>query len=146
VLGAAAATLDVLAGNGVYPALEERGAQLADGMRVAVARHGVTGAVNQVGSVVQVVFGTATADNFEQFLRADQAFYDRLTVHMLRRGVFALPGGRWYISTVHSEQDIAETVAAFDEALAATLADGPGPRALGAAQHPGDALKESEDA
>ena len=146
VLAAAAATLDVLAGDGVYPALEECGAQLADGMRAAIARHGVTGAVNQVGSVVQVAFGTATADSFEEFLGADQAFYDRLTVHMLRRGVFTLPGGRWYISTAHSGRDIAETVAVFGEALAATLADGPGPRSHGTARDPGDARKESEHA
>jgi glutamate-1-semialdehyde 2,1-aminomutase len=127
VLAAAAATLEVLGEEGVYPALEDRGAQLAAGMRDAIGRRGVTGAVNQAGSVVQAVFGISSAGSFEEFLCADQAFYDRLTVHMLRRGVFALPGGRWYISTAHSAQDITDTVAVFDEALAATLAEGPGP-------------------
>lgn len=130
VLAAAVATLDVLGGEGTYPALEARGAQLAEGMRAAIAQHGVTGAVNQVGSVVQAVFGVPSAASFEEFLAADQAFYDRLTVHMLRRGVFVLPGGRWYISTAHTEQDIADTVAVFDEALVETLKDGPGPNGV----------------
>ncbi len=130
VLAAAAATLDVLGGAGTYPALDARGAQLAEGMRAGIAHHGVTGAVNQAGSVVQVVFGVPSAADFEEFLAADQAFYDRLTVHMLRRGVFVLPGGRWYISTAHTEQDIADTVAVFDEALAVTLKDGPGPNGV----------------
>lgn len=134
VLAAAGATLDVLRGAGVYEAFEARGSQLAAGMRAAIARHGVPGTVNQVGSVVQAAFGVTVADSFEQFLAADQDFYDRMTVHMLRRGVFALPGGRWYISTAHTEHDVAETVDIFDEALAATLADGPGPLHKGVEQ------------
>ena len=60
-------------------------------------------------------------------MSADQAFYDRLTVQLLRRGIFTLPGGRWYLSTVHDDGHVAETVQAFDESLAATLADGPSP-------------------
>jgi glutamate-1-semialdehyde 2,1-aminomutase len=96
-------------------------------MRAAIARNGVPGAVNQVGSVVQALIGVAAASSFEQFLAADQDFYDRLTVQMLRRGVFALPGGRWYISAAHTEQEIAETVDVFGEALAATLSEGAGP-------------------
>jgi glutamate-1-semialdehyde 2,1-aminomutase len=127
VLAAASATLEVLRGAGVYEAFEARGNQLAAGMRAAIARNGVPGAVNQVGSVVQALIGVAAASSFEQFLAADQEFYDRLTVQMLRRGVFALPGGRWYISAAHTEQDIAETVDVFGEALAATLSEGAGP-------------------
>ena len=60
-------------------------------------------------------------------MTADQAFYDRLAVHMLRRGLFTLPGGRWYLSTAHTDADIATSVAVFDDSLAATLAEGPGP-------------------
>jgi glutamate-1-semialdehyde 2,1-aminomutase len=127
VLAAAVATMDALAQDGIYPAFESRGRELADGMRAAIARHGVPGAVNQVGPVVQVLFGVEHAGTFAEFLRGDQVFYDRLIVHMLRRGVFALPGGRWYISTAHTADDIATAAGVFDEALAATVADGPGP-------------------
>lgn len=127
VLAAAAATMDVLARDGVYVAFEARGRELAEGMRAAIVRHGVPGAVNQVGPVVQCLFGVDHAGEFADFMAGDQGFYDRLLVHMLRRGVFALPGGRWYISTAHSANDIATTVGVFDEALTATLIDGPGP-------------------
>jgi glutamate-1-semialdehyde 2,1-aminomutase len=127
VLSAAVATMDALAEDGVYPAFEARGQELAQGLRESIARHGVPGAVNQVGPVVQCLFGVQRADDFQAFLAGDQVFYDRLIVQMLRRGVFALPGGRWYISTAHTADDIATAVGVFDEALAATLADGPGP-------------------
>jgi glutamate-1-semialdehyde 2,1-aminomutase len=127
VLSAAAATLDVLGADGVYSEFESCGSQLAAGIRAAIARHGVIGVVNQVASVLQVSFGVPRLDSFEQFLDSDQLFYDRLSVQLLRRGVFTMPGGRWYLSTTHTEEDITDTVAAFDDALAATLAEGPAP-------------------
>src|SRR5690606_4150722 len=98
------------------------------GMHAAFARHGVSGATNQVGPVVQCVLGVERCTTFAEFMAADQGFYDRLTVEMLRRGLFTLPGGRWYISTAHTDEDIATTVEVFDESLGATLATGPAPR------------------
>ncbi|NJC72936.1 aspartate aminotransferase family protein [Planosporangium thailandense] len=127
VLAAGSATLDALAEPDVYEDFERRGTALADGMRAALARHGVPSTVHQVGPVVQCIAGVENADSFDAFLAADQEFYDRLGVQMLRRGVFTLPGGRWYLSTAHSDADIAQTVAVFDESLAATLSQGPGP-------------------
>jgi glutamate-1-semialdehyde 2,1-aminomutase len=125
VLAAAAATLDALEKPGVYDAFEGRGGLLADGMRSSFASHGVACAVNQVGPVVQCSPGIERCDSFEEFLGTDQEFYDRLSVQLLRRGVFTLPGGRWYLSTAHTDQDIAETLTVLDKALAATLAAGP---------------------
>ncbi|MER7334215.1 MULTISPECIES: aspartate aminotransferase family protein [unclassified Micromonospora] len=127
VLAAAGAALDALAEPGVYEDFERRGQALADGMRGALARHGVPGTVHHVGPVVQCIPGVESARTFGDFLAADQGFYDRLTVQMLRRGLFTLPGGRWYVSTAHTDADIAATVAIIDQALAATLAEGPGP-------------------
>lgn len=125
VLAAAAATLDVLAEPGTYQRFESRAAELAEGFRSALAHHGVLGAVNQVGPVVQSSIGVERVDSFDQFLASDQEHYDRLVVELLRRGVFALPGGRWYLSTEHSVEDVARTVEAFDAALGATLSGTP---------------------
>ncbi|MEE6287866.1 aspartate aminotransferase family protein [Georgenia sp. MJ173] len=131
VLAAANATLDALGEPGVYEAFEQHGTSLATGMRTAMARHDVPGTVNQVGPLVQCIPGVVGSRSFADFMAADQEFYDRLIVEMLRRGVFALPGGRWYLSTAHSDQDVADTVAVIDDALGATLAAGPGPVARG---------------
>lgn len=122
-LAAGGATLDALAEPGVYDDFERRGRALADGIRTCLARHGVVGAVNQVGPVVQCLVGPPSAETFESFMSADQGFYDRLSVQMLRRGVFNLPGGRWYLSTAHEDHHIADTVQALDDSLAATLAE-----------------------
>ncbi len=127
VLAAAVATMDALAAPGIYSEFEARGCELADGIRAAIARHETVGTVNQVGAVVQVLFGVANGATFSDFMGADQGFYDRVVVQMLRRGVFALPGGRWYLSTAHTAADVATAVDVFDQALGAALADGPGP-------------------
>jgi glutamate-1-semialdehyde 2,1-aminomutase len=124
VLAAAAATLDVLARAGTYDRFESSAAMLADGFRSAFVRHRVVGAVNQVGPVVQCSIGVPAVDTFAQFLGSDQATYDRLLVQLLRRGIFALPGGRWYLSTAHTDDDVGHTIDIFDQALAAVIRDG----------------------
>lgn len=123
VLAAVHATLGVLGEAGTYAQLDARGAQLSAGFRSAIASAGIPGAVNQVGSVAQVTFGIDRLATFDEFRSADQALYDRVLVHMLRRGVFALPGGRWYLSTAHTERDVIETVTVFRESLTAALAE-----------------------
>jgi len=127
VLAAAGATLDALAQPGVYDDFQRRGAALADGMRTTLTRHGVPATVTQLGPVVQCIPGVQDATTFDHFIAADQEFYDRLVVQMLRRGLFTLPGGRWYLSTAHTDDDITHTLTVLDQSLSATLAHGPGP-------------------
>jgi glutamate-1-semialdehyde 2,1-aminomutase len=130
VLAAVHATVGALSEPGVYPAFDDNGARLAQGFRAGLERSGVVAAVNQVGPVVQVLPGIDQCDTFEQFLTADQQWYNALTVELLRRGVFALPGGRWYLSTAHSSADVDLTVHAFGDAVAAALAAQGGPSEL----------------
>jgi glutamate-1-semialdehyde 2,1-aminomutase len=121
VLTAAVATLGVLGRPGTFERLTALGERLASGLRDQLASHGVVGAVNQVGPIVQCGLGVPEIRTFAEFMAADTATYDLLLVELLRRGVFALPGGRWYLSTEHTDQDIDETVAIFGEALAAIV-------------------------
>lgn len=127
VLAAGGATLDALGEPGVYEDFERHGRALAVGILQSFTSRGVPVTVKQVGPVVQCIAGVEDARSFTDFVAADQEFYDRLVVQMLRRGVFALPGGRWYISTAHTDSDISATLQVLDDALAATLAEGPGP-------------------
>lgn len=118
VLAAAVATLDALGRPGVYDDFERRGRRLADGLRDAFTAAGVPLTVHQTGPVVQCLPGVERADTFDAFLQADQSFYDLFLVGMLRRGQFLLPGGRWYLSTAHSDADIEATLAAARDTLA----------------------------
>lgn len=124
VLSAAVATLGVLAQEGVYRRLEEQGRRLAAGLREQLRLAGMVGAVNQVGPIVQCSLGVPEVTTFAEFRAADNATYDRVLVELLRRGVFTLSGGRWYLSTEHTDAQIDHTVAMFGEALAAVAAAG----------------------
>jgi glutamate-1-semialdehyde 2,1-aminomutase len=119
VLAGAAATLAELGAPGVYEEFERLGRRLADGLRSALARHDRLGAVNQVGPIVQLALGLEAIDDYDTFMRADQATYSELLVELLRRGVFAVPGGRWYLSTAHDDAIVDDTLVRFDAALAA---------------------------
>jgi glutamate-1-semialdehyde 2,1-aminomutase len=118
-LAAACATIAELSEPGTFDRLEAAGARLADGLRQALRGTGAVGAVNQVGPIVQCGLGVAEIRTFEDFLQTDAEAYDRLLVELLRRGVFSLPGGRWYLSTAHSHEDIDRTIEAFESALGA---------------------------
>ncbi|WP_202806046.1 aspartate aminotransferase family protein [Actinopolymorpha alba] len=123
VLAAASATLGELRRDGVYDVLEKRAATLADGFAASLRGHGVAAAVHHVGPVVQCSPGVVRVGSLADFLAADWEFYDALSVELLRRGVFVLPRGRWYLSTAHDDRDVADTLAAFDAAVEAVVRD-----------------------
>lgn len=117
-LAAARATIETLGEPGTYERLEAGGAALAVGLRRELDLAGVPGIVTQVGPVVHCSLNVADGDGLT-FFRADQDAYDSLLVELLRRDVFTLPGGRWYLCTAHTPADVDAAVSAFGEALAA---------------------------
>lgn len=123
VLAAAAATLEQLGRPDTYGRLETLGIRLTRGLHEAFARHGIAAATNQIGPVVQCAPGIAELGTFAEFLTGNWSLYDTIVVELLRRGVFALPGGRWYVSTAHTGADIDHAIAALDEALGSLSAD-----------------------
>ena len=98
------------------------GWELAQGLREALTRHGAVGTAHHVGPVVQCLPGAAGPPTFDAFLAADWSWYDVLTVELLRRGVFTLPGGRWYLSVSHTAEDVSHTNDVIGDAVAATIA------------------------
>lgn len=118
-LTAAVATIGELSVPGTFERLEAVGARLAEGLREALRREEVVGVVNQFGPVVQCGLGVSRLDTFDDFLACDQARYSDLIVELLRRGVFTLPGGRWYLSTAHTDADIDRTIEVFGQSLKA---------------------------
>lgn len=117
VLAAVCATLGELSSEGAFDNLEARGRELARGFTKVLGDAGASFAVNQVGPVVQCAMGIDDLSSYDDFARADWALWDRIVVALLDEGVFALPGGRWYVSTAHSPADIASTVERFAVAV-----------------------------
>lgn len=124
VLAAAHATIQVLREEMPYQALQVRTGRLVEHFGASLRRHGVVGSAHHVGPVAQVVLGRETVPTVAEYLSTDWTSYDALTVALLRRGVFTLPGGRWYLSTAHDDEDVERTVKAFDRAVESLVADG----------------------
>jgi glutamate-1-semialdehyde 2,1-aminomutase len=118
-LAAACATLDALDAPGTYDDFERRGRSLAAGLAAAMVAEGFPVTVTSAGPVVQLIPMVDDARTFDEFLAADERFYSRLSVELLSRGVFVMPGGRWYISTAHTDDDIATTTEVFADAVRA---------------------------
>jgi glutamate-1-semialdehyde 2,1-aminomutase len=115
------AALDELARPGVYPRLHEIGRRLRTAFAAVAARRGVPLQALGDGPIVQPVFVDPTrAIRSERDLAdADGKLAVRLGHELVRRGVFVIPGAKMYLSLVHTDADLAFTVQAFDDALAA---------------------------
>lgn len=108
-LRAVMATIDFYRNNPVVETLEAQGQKLVDGLTRVIAKHGLAGKVEILGRPSCLVFSAK-----DQFGQSSQAFRSLLMQELIRRGVL---GPSLVISYSHSDNDIAMTVQAFDEAL-----------------------------
>ena len=113
-------TLKAIQEPGVWDSFEARGNQLINGLKDAAAEAGIPIQTNRLGSMLGVFFNdspvinwaTASQSNLERFGKYFQA--------MLDRGVYIAPSQyeAGFLSTVHDESVIANTVSAAAEAMA----------------------------
>ncbi len=123
-LAAAHATVATLIEDRPHDRLARAADALAGAFASALESAGVTGTAHAAGGVVQVCLGIDSLTGFADYQRADWAAYPDLLVGLLRRGVFALPGGRFYLCAAHTDADLEATARAFMGAL--TELGGPG--------------------
>lgn len=103
----------------VYGTLYDRGNALMEGIRAAAAKAGVPLLVDGPGPVFQTYFtGADAVRDYRGFAATDRALMGRLHAALLDHGVSMVPRGLWFLSTAHSEADVAVTVDAFSRALA----------------------------
>ncbi|AJY75904.1 aspartate aminotransferase family protein [Paenibacillus beijingensis] len=116
------ATLALLSeGEGrAYSRMEEGMNRLASGLRKSLQRHGIPGIVNRIGSVMHMMFiDKPEVSDFDTFQQRDSARYTVFASKMLEAGILIRPSGLWYISTVHTDEDIDRTIGTADQVLAA---------------------------
>lgn len=112
------ASLPKLASSNFYSSLEKKGERLAEGIGAALGQAGVPAQVNQVGSLLTIFFSEAPVTDYASAKKSDTAKFGRFFQEMLKRG-FLLPPSQYealFISAAHSDDDIAQTLAAVTEA------------------------------
>lgn len=113
------ATLEQLQKPGVYEDLEEKGKQLAEGLRKAAADAGVPVQINQIGSLLSVFFTAGDVEDLDSALRSDQNSFRQFFLSMLDEGIYLPPSQfeAWFISLAHVEEDLEKTVEAAEKSF-----------------------------
>ena len=119
VASAGAAVLRLLRDANPYPLLERRTAELTKGIQAAAQAATVPFRVNRVGSMFTCFFSTGEVTDYAATGRCDRQRYASFFRGMLQAGVL-LPPSQFeaaFLSTAHSEQHLALTIAAARQAL-----------------------------
>jgi glutamate-1-semialdehyde 2,1-aminomutase len=125
VLSAADAVLTrvLVEGDLLYKELNDRGNQLANGVRRILTRRAVPHVVQNVGPMIAVVLTKSESHRLTNYrdvcAHADFERYIRLQHALLDRGVYVHPNQYepWYVSAAHRKEDIDEVLDRFDDAI-----------------------------
>ena len=98
-----------------YEYFKKLGDQLEAGFREAAAKYNIPHTVNRAGSMIGFFFTNEDVVDFESAKMSDLALFAEYFKLMAEEGIF-LPPSQFeglFISTAHTEEHIAKTVAAF---------------------------------
>jgi glutamate-1-semialdehyde 2,1-aminomutase len=121
-MAAALATIDELGRDDgeAYRRLTGLGTRLMEGIRGAASAAGVPVLLQGPGPVFYMWLTDAPAvTDYAASARISRESYAWFAAAMLTAGVRVIPGGRWYLSCSHTEEDIDQTVHAAAAALGA---------------------------
>ncbi len=114
------ATLDELARPGVYDRLRATALRLVNGLEAAIAEAGVAAQVLWDGPIVTTLFTDRPVVDYRSAQGIDRERTRRWHDELLARGLLVNPvQQKWYLSTAHTDEDIAVTIAAARGAFAA---------------------------
>jgi glutamate-1-semialdehyde 2,1-aminomutase len=113
-------TLGGLRGRDAYVRLEQAGARLEQGIRVAASRFGIPVRINRVGSMLTVFFTTEPVVDFASAKRADADVFGRFFRGLLAAGVYWPPSPfeAAFVSTSHTDADIDQTLEVIGTVMA----------------------------
>jgi len=116
-MAAGIATLNELQKPGLYEALEETSASLADGLVKVAADAGVPVQVDRVGSMLGMYFTNQPVHDFEDAKTSDLERFTSYYKGMLERSIYLAPSQfeAAFVSAAHSAADIDATLSAASE-------------------------------
>jgi glutamate-1-semialdehyde 2,1-aminomutase len=121
-LAGARATLDELAKHDGEPLrhANRMGEKLQDGIRASARNRGIPLTIAGFGAAFGVHFTSKTElITYRDVLEDDTDQLNRYLMAALEEGLYLLPDGRIYVSAVHQESDIEESISKIDRAFAA---------------------------
>ncbi len=118
-VAAAKATVSELMTGEPLAKVEKTGTALMDGIRGILSDRGVEGSVVGHPSMFSVFLGPGDLRDVRDSSRHDAPLYEAVCYGMIRRGVMPCPDALepWFVCAAHTDEDVAQTLQAFDEAL-----------------------------
>jgi glutamate-1-semialdehyde 2,1-aminomutase len=113
------ATLRVLSEPGTYRKLAALARLLRSGLSEAAARASFPVQIVGDSSLVGVLFASGDPFDPQTAAGSDAARRQRVNSELIKHGIFVNLATKFYLSTVHDEDQIRRTVTAFQQALAA---------------------------
>jgi glutamate-1-semialdehyde 2,1-aminomutase len=122
-MAAGLAMLELVQAPGFHEALGARTRLLCDGLQAVADGEGVPFSTNRAGGMFGLFFTGGKVESYAQATAADTALFNRFFHGMLKRGVYLAPSAfeAGFLSSAHSEQDIADTLEAARGALREAL-------------------------
>ncbi|MBI2961214.1 MAG: glutamate-1-semialdehyde 2,1-aminomutase [Betaproteobacteria bacterium] len=120
-VAAGLATLKLVQAEGFYARLSATARALTEGLQGAAKKHGVAFSAQAVGGMFGVYFSARAPQSYAEVMGADREAFNRFFHRMLESGVYFAPSAyeTGFVSSAHTEADIAQTVAAAEAAFAA---------------------------
>ena len=114
-------TLNKIAAPGFYESLTQKTQTLCAGLAAAAKARNVSFSAQSVGGMFGVYFTATPPTSFAEVMRSDKDAFNHFFHAMLDKGVYLAPSAfeAGFVSAVHSDADIAATVAAADAVFAA---------------------------
>jgi len=118
-MAAGLAVLELVQAAGFHDALSAKTQQLTDGLQSVANEEGIPFSTNSIGGMFGLFFTTEKVTSYAQATAADSALFNRFFHGMLKRGVYLAPSAfeAGFISSAHSDQDIADTLQAARAAM-----------------------------
>ena len=118
-MAAGLTTLERLSRPGFYEALEQKTAELTEGLVNVAEEAGVGFSTHQVGGMFGLFFNAGPVTRFSQVMDCDIPRFQAFFHAMLEAGVYLAPSAyeAGFVSAAHSDEDIAMTLAAATAAL-----------------------------
>jgi len=103
----------------IYPEIEKKGAVLEKAYRDAIEKYQIPAVINRVGSLMSIFFTKQPVDSFDGAFSSDLAMFKRYFAGMLGEKMYIAPSQfeALFVGYVHSDEDIAKTVAAIGKTL-----------------------------
>jgi glutamate-1-semialdehyde 2,1-aminomutase len=119
---AAAATLEIMENEPVVETINQRGQTLMQGIDDILTEAGIPHVVTGVPSMFGILLGTEeTPQDFRDYTAGDGDLYEEIGMELARHGVLPDSDGRepWFLCYALSEEDVAETLNIFNDAVKA---------------------------